>query len=637
MGAAGWTRRHARVTPVRVLIAAVVPVVLGLTSAWAPASASAAPPPAGIPHVTAAPVGSFVSIVPSRLLDTRIGVGAPTGAVPGGATVSLAVAGRGGVPLAGVAAVVLNVTAVAPSKGGVITVYGDGTTRPTASNLNFVAGQVIPNLVVAPVGANGKVDLYNGSPGTTHLVADVQGYFLTGGGSTPGSFASIVPSRLLDTRIGVGAPTGAVPGGATVSLAVAGRGGVPLAGVAAVVLNVTAVAPSKGGVITVYGDGTTRPTASNLNFVAGQVIPNLVVAPVGANGKVDLYNGSPGTTHLVADVQGYFLTGGGSTPGSFASIVPSRLLDTRIGVGAPTGAVPGGATVSLAVAGRGGVPLAGVAAVVLNVTAVAPSKGGVITVYGDGTTRPTASNLNFVAGQVIPNLVVAPVGANGKVDLYNGSPGTTHLVADVQGYLLTTTTPLWGQPQLTDPVKGGLTGVDCATVTHCVAGDQWGATLAYATGTWSAPANVASVVNVDISSLSCTTVTFCAAVAEYRSGSTRPITFDGTTWKLGPLSGAFQMYVSCVSATNCLAVDTNSRFSRFNGSTWTPLTSITPAPGTQITGLSCASAPSCLIVDGNGQQQTYNGTAWSAPTVFDAGHGLRLLDCGAPHHVCGHR
>ena len=36
---------------------------------------------------------------------------------------------------------------------------------------------------------------------------------------------------------------------------------------------------------------------------------------------------------------------------------------------------------------------------------------------------PLASNLNFVAGQTIPNLVVAPVGADGKVDFYNGSSG----------------------------------------------------------------------------------------------------------------------------------------------------------------------------------------------------------------------
>ncbi len=35
-----------------------------------------------------------------------------------------------------------------------VTVYPDGVTRPTTSNLNFVAGQTIPNPVIAPVGTD---------------------------------------------------------------------------------------------------------------------------------------------------------------------------------------------------------------------------------------------------------------------------------------------------------------------------------------------------------------------------------------------------------------------------------------------------------------------------------------------------
>jgi hypothetical protein len=293
---------------------------------------------------------------------------------------------------------------------------------------------VVPNLVIAPVGSNGKVDVYNGSPGTTHLVADVAGYFLAGIPTLPGTFGSLAPARLLDTRSGVGAPTGAVAGSGTVSLQVAGQGGVPAAGVSAVVLNVTVASPTASGYVTVYGNGTPRPTASNLNYVAGQVVPNLVIAPVGSDGKVDLYNGSPGTTHLVADVSGYFLSGTPGIAGTLGSLAPARLLDTRSGLGAPTGAVAPGGTVSLQVAGQGGVPASGVSAVVLNVTVAAPTASGYVSVYGDGTTRPLVSSLNYVAGQVVPNLVIAPVGSNGKVALYNGSPGTTHLIADVAGY-----------------------------------------------------------------------------------------------------------------------------------------------------------------------------------------------------------
>jgi hypothetical protein len=97
--------------------------------------------------------------------------------VPAFGTVTLQVTGAGGVPVTGVSAVVLNVTVTDPSSQGYVTVSGAGTTRPTASNLNFVAGQAVPNLVIAPVGAGGKVELYNGSPGTIELVADVSGWF----------------------------------------------------------------------------------------------------------------------------------------------------------------------------------------------------------------------------------------------------------------------------------------------------------------------------------------------------------------------------------------------------------------------------------------------------------------------------
>jgi alpha-tubulin suppressor-like RCC1 family protein len=252
--------------------------------------------------------------------------------------------------------------------------------------------------------------------------------------TAPGGFSSLAPSRLLDTRSGLGAPNGAVAAGGTVALQVTGSGGVPVAGVSAVVLNVTVTQPTRAGYITVYGEGTARPTASNLNFVAGQSVPNLVIAPVGTTGKVNLYNGSAGTVHLVADVSGYYLSGAPSAEGAFGSLAPSRLLDTRSGLGAPNGAVAAGGTVALQVTGSGGVPVAGVSAVVLNVTVTQPTRAGYITVYGEGTARPTASNLNFVAGQSVPNLVIAPVGTTGKVNLYNGSAGTVHLVADVSGY-----------------------------------------------------------------------------------------------------------------------------------------------------------------------------------------------------------
>ncbi len=150
--------------------------------------------------------------------------------------------------------------------------------------------------------------LFN-SAGSTDLIADVVGWF-----PTAASFTSLQPARLLDTRAGAStvdatfAGGGALGGGATVDLTVAGRGGVPAGGVGAVVLNVTVTGPTAPGFVTVYPAGSPRPLASNLNFVPGESIPNLVIAKVGVDGKVTLFN-SAGSTDLIADVVGWFPSG----------------------------------------------------------------------------------------------------------------------------------------------------------------------------------------------------------------------------------------------------------------------------------------------------------------------------------------
>ncbi|NMM25399.1 MAG: hypothetical protein HHJ11_18335 [Phycicoccus sp.] len=369
--------------------------------------------------------GGFASLAPFRLLDTRSGVGAAKVAVAAGGTVHLQVTGRGGVPASGVSAVVLNVTVTAPTSAGFVTVYGDGSVLPTASNLNFVKGQTVPNLVIAPVGTNGKVDLYNGSGGTVQLIGDVSGYYLAGAPTVAGAFGSLAPARLLDTRTGVGAPKVAVAASGTVHLQVTGRGGVPASGVSAVVLNVTVTAPTAPGFVTVYGDGSVLPTASSLNFVAGQTIPNMVLVKLGPGGTVTFYNAA-GTVNVIADLVGYYQPGTGA---GFTGTAPARVLDTRSGLGAPKAKLGAGRTLTLTVPG---LP-AGATAVALNVTVTGPTAASYLSVYPGGTTRPTASSLNFVAAQTIPNMVLVKLGPGGTVTFYNAA-GTVNVIADLVGY-----------------------------------------------------------------------------------------------------------------------------------------------------------------------------------------------------------
>ncbi len=365
------------------------------------------------------PGSPYTAVAPTRLLDTRSGVGAPREALAAGSSLVLHVAGRGGVPAAA-SAVALNVTVVAPTASGFVSVAPQRTT--SSSNLNFRPGQVTPNLVVSDLAGDGTVTLTNGSRGTVQLLADVQGWF---GSSAASGYVPTDPARLLDTRSGDGAPRQAVAAGQSLVLQVRGRSGVP-ARASAVALNVTVVSPQAAGFVSVAPQATTA--SSNLNFVRGQVSPNLVLTDLAPDGTVTLTNGSSAPLHLLADVQGWFVPDSGA---GYTALAPARVLDTRSGNGSTAATVPGGRSLVLQVRQRGGVPDSA-AAVALNVTVVQPSSAGFVSVAPARTLE--VSNLNFTAGQTVPNLVISRLAPDGTVTLTNGSPAPLHLLADVQGW-----------------------------------------------------------------------------------------------------------------------------------------------------------------------------------------------------------
>jgi hypothetical protein len=183
----------------------------------------------------------------------------------------------------------------------VLTVYKDGTPLPSASNLNFTAGQTTSNQVVVGVSTDGKIDLHN-LAGNADVVVDYVGaYTLADYPTVVGTpFLPLPPARLLDTR-STGGPVGPDQ---TRSLHVAGVGGVP-ADATAVVLNVTVADGTADSFLAVFPGGTARPGVSNLNFGAGKIVQNQVVVPVGADGDIDFYN-LAGNVDVIADVFGYF-------------------------------------------------------------------------------------------------------------------------------------------------------------------------------------------------------------------------------------------------------------------------------------------------------------------------------------------
>lgn len=380
-------------------------------------------------------------------LQPAAATGAPVGALDGsGAPLKIRIGGTNNIPV-DASAVALNVTAVgtqAPATGGYITVYPCGD-RPTASNLNFVNGQTLANSVITPMSPNGDVCLY--VYGIANLIVDVSGYVPAAGFAT----VSATSSRFLDTRPET-EKVGKLDGsGVAKELQITGTAGIP-AGISAVAMNVTAVdteASDVGGYVTVYPCGT-RPNTSNINFIGGQTIPNSVIAPVSAAGKVCFY--VYGKADILADVSGYFPTG------SLTSLSkPERLLDTRSS--SKVGTVDGsGLAKELQVTGAAGIP-SGISAVAMNVTAVnteANNYGGYVTVYPCGT-RPNTSTLNFISSQTVPNSVIAPVSGAGKICVY--VYGKADILVDVSAHITSTNftslaTPARVRDTREDPTPG---------------------------------------------------------------------------------------------------------------------------------------------------------------------------------------
>jgi hypothetical protein len=372
----------------------------------------------------------LVAISPTRVLDTRNVPGPVGGKVFAGTRTPIDFGRRASQT---VSSVLMNVTVERPETSGFITVYPCGENVPTASNLNFVAGQTVANAMTVKLSDSDNVCIFTSS--TTQLIVDVMGGYRLYGGS--GS-QSVTPTRLLDTREAVGVPVRSKAGAdSTTLLRVDGAGGVPASGATAVTLNVTVDQPESAGFVTVYPCGESVPAASNLNYAVGQTIANLVTVKVGQDGDVCFYTSS--STHLIADLSAWYRP---SLPAGFKELEPVRILDSRNALGVATRAtLEAGSITTLGVAGRGGVPITGAEAVTMNVTVDQPQGGGFITVFPCGQGVPTASNINFARGQTIANLVTVKLAADGAVCIF--ASASAHLLADVAGYTTTTPDTFW--------------------------------------------------------------------------------------------------------------------------------------------------------------------------------------------------
>jgi hypothetical protein len=365
-------------------------------------------------------------IDPVRLLDTRFGTGAPVGAsaqVP----LRLQIAGRDGIP-SNATAVMANLTVTEPTAAGYVSAWPGGTERPVVSNLNFSPRDTVANTSMLRLGDDGSVELFVSS-GTAHLIVDVVAYL--------SPFAPYVfqpetyPRRLVDTRSGLGSPRTPLGPGETRVFEVEG---IPPIARAAVV-NLTGVSPTKPTHLTAFGSapGIGAPLASTVNLRAGEVRPNLAIVSLEDGRRLTVFNNS-GDTHVVIDLLGWFQQGGDeSTRGRIVPLEPFRVVDSRE-ADDPIGPFEAGGYLF-----PGTLDGLTVASLVFNATVTEPTHPGYLTMFpGDSITLPTASNLNFVGGQTVPNQVWVrlPRAPSNLIGILNGSPGGLHVVLDLQAVVL---------------------------------------------------------------------------------------------------------------------------------------------------------------------------------------------------------
>lgn len=375
--------------------------------------------------------GTYVPVAPTRILDSRLGLGVP-GVFSSGVPQTFQVSGLAGVP-AGALAITGNLTVTAPTAGGYVALTPTATPFPSTSTLNLPAGDTRANGVTAPLGPGGTLAAVyiTGRLGDrAQVILDVTGYYAAG---TAGArYVPLPPARILDTRV----PLGAQPlvGGTPATFAVAGQGGVP-AGAVAVTGNVTIAGQSRAGYVALTPVPTPQPTTSTINVGLGDIRANGVTVPLGADGSLSatFVTGAAGdTTQLLFDVTGYYTTG--ATGASYVAIAPSRVLDTRIPLG--SAALASATPASFAVGGQAGIP-ADAVGVTGNVTVVGQSRGGYVSLTVAPTPAPGTSTINFPLGDVRANGVSTPLSAGGPISAtyVSGTAGDrTQLVFDVTGY-----------------------------------------------------------------------------------------------------------------------------------------------------------------------------------------------------------
>lgn len=321
-----------------------------------------------------------------------------------GIPLRIPVTGVAGVPEDGVTGVSLNVTAVEASDRGWLRVWSCDETEPETASVNYVAGGVVPNAVLVPVGDSGEVCVTTRVG--TDLVVDLTGWFDGGLRSTAGE-------RLVDTR-----ESSPVEPGTPLRVDVVAADDVVAEEVTGVALNVTSVGAIDRGWLRAWPCDEPEPETASVNYTAGAVVPNAVVVPVGESGEICISTRT--TTDVVVDLAAWFDSGVRGAAGE-------RLVDTR-----DSSPVVPGTPLRVDVVDVGGVVADEAVGVALNVTAVDAVDRGWLRVWACDDDEPPTATVNYLARSVVPNAAIVPVGESGEVCI--SSRVSTDVVVDLTGW-----------------------------------------------------------------------------------------------------------------------------------------------------------------------------------------------------------
>ncbi|RAJ38331.1 hypothetical protein K353_04265 [Kitasatospora sp. SolWspMP-SS2h] len=400
--------------------------------------------------------------------------------VSANSTLTVDVAGVGGLPLSGLDSVALNISAKGDwFNSGSLALYPSGGMEPQTTALEYNPNFYLANLVTAKVGTDGRVKVVNRSDQAVKVYLDVQGYTLTledpavTGGA---SYVPLAPVTVVDNQ--------SVPLNGTFQLQALGQGGVPQQGVDAVALNIATLSPRDSGTLRVFPDGEGLPVDATIDYVPNRMLQNSVIAKVGANGKIDIHNLSLGATAVWVEVTGYF-SHAGVEPEHLAlePLVPARI--------ATAVSVPAGGDTLLAPRGLGGVPgTTDVSGVGIALDAKSTAGAGAVQVYPSLAANPSSRTVNYQAGNPVSGFTFAKLGSDGNVVLHNAGSAPVTVSVDVYSY--TRQLPQT-EPDMGDEGGSYLTNVTQPSADECAQasadfGTDLGATCALGTEVTVGPA-----------------------------------------------------------------------------------------------------------------------------------------------------